>query len=51
MNRKILFKAKRLDNDKWVKGYYSYREWVNGVKKDIHFIRARQMNFIIINMK
>lgn len=24
MNRKILFKAKRIDNEEWVEGYYFY---------------------------
>ncbi len=43
--REILFKAKRKDNGEWVEGNYSYREWVNGVKKDIHFIHGATNEF------
>ena len=38
--RKIIFKAKRISDGQWFEGNYSYREWVYGVKKDLHYING-----------
>lgn len=50
MNEEILFKAKRIDNGKWVEGYY-LRDQYHRSGKDIIFYRKDSDRFTVYTVE